>query len=294
MKKLISMILAAGFCLSLFAADIFTYAPIKGDVRAYKRTDFSIASRFGNYYRTPSVKYAHLLDENGNDIESTEISAQETLVNTIKSEYDYNGNLLSQVATDADGEVIWTTEITYKNGLKAEMSEFNAAHELKGKTIYSYSFNRLIDESSYDGNGALVWKIVYTYDGDDRLDTISDYFPTGALSEERKYEYDDNGVIKSITHTDSISKVVVQDVFRYNNAGVVTEVSTYDEAKQITKRVMFKYDANGNVAQVSTYNVANKFGGIVNELVGMSDFSFKYAGDPALDVDDEVIVVSEK
>lgn len=294
MKKIISLVLAAGLCLSMFASDIFTYAPIKGDVSGYKRTDYSIASRFGNYYRTPSVKFTTVLDDYGNEIESTEFSAKDTLVNTIKSTYDANGNLIKEVATDAEGEVIWTTETTYKNNLKTETSQYNTKKELKSKTIYSYSFNRLVDESSYDGNGDLVWKTIYTYDGNDRLDTVSNYFPTGALSDEAVYAYDDNGVLSTITHTDSISQKALQEKFRYNATGVLTEVTTYTEEKQISKRVLLKYDSNGNILQISTYDVANKFGGIVSELVSMSDFSFSYNGDPSLEVNDEVTVVSEK
>ena len=266
---------------------------IEGDVRAYKRTDYSIASRFGNYYRTPSVKFAHLLDANGNDIESTEISAKEILLNNIQSTYDAKGNLLTQTATDADGEIIWTSETTYKNGLKTDVSEYNAKKELKSKTIYTYSFNRLVDESSYDGNGALVWKIIYTYDGNDRIDTVSNYFPSGALSEQSVYDYDENGKIKSITHTDSINLKPLQEVFRYNG-DVLTEVTTYDDGKQITKRILIKYNKEGNVSQISTYNVAQKFGGIVSELVAMSDYSYKFDGDPALSDEEEVTIVSEK
>ena len=290
MKKIISLVLAAGLCLSVFASDIFTYAPLKGDVSSYMRTDYSIAARFGNYYRTPSVKYAHNLDADGNDIESTEINAKDVVLNTINSTYDVNGNLLSQTGSDADGQLLWTTENVYKKGLLAETNEYNAKKDLIAKTIYTYSFNRLIDESSYDGDGALTWKTVYTYNDNDQLDAISQYFPTGALSEQSVYEYDENGVIKSITKTDSVSKVALQDVFRYNAAGVLTEVTTYSEDKQITRRVLLKYDANGNVSQVSTYDVAQKFGSIVSELVNMSDFTYKYGSS-----DDEIVtVVSEK
>ena len=54
MKKLLALTLAAGLSLSLFAADVFKYAPVTGNVKSYTETDFSIATRFGTLYRTPS------------------------------------------------------------------------------------------------------------------------------------------------------------------------------------------------------------------------------------------------
>ena len=42
MKKLLALTLAAGLSLSLFAADVFKYAPVTGNVKSYTETDFSI------------------------------------------------------------------------------------------------------------------------------------------------------------------------------------------------------------------------------------------------------------
>lgn len=294
MKKILSIVLSAGLCVSLFAADIFTYAPMKGNVKSYTKTDFTIASKFGNYFRTPSAKFNHVLDENGKEIESTELTAKNVAVNTIKSSYDSLGNLKSQVCSTPEGEILWKSEIAYKNNMKSEVSEFNANNELKSKTIYSYSFDKLTDESSYNSDGALVWKTVYTYTSDGVLDAVSEYFPTGALSEESKYEYAEDGTIKSITHIESTNKEPLQEVFRYDDKGLLTEITTYDESKQITKRVLFKYDSKDNIAKVTTYNVAQKFGGIVQELADMTDYSFEYNGSDIDSDNDTVIVISEK
>lgn len=275
MKKILSFVLAASICISVFAADVFNFAPMQGNVKNYTKTEFSIASKFGNYFRTPSVKFTHVYDSNGREIESTELTAKDVEVNTIKSSYDSLGNLKKQVCTTTDGEILWKSEFTYKNGVKSEISEYNGKNELMGKTIFTYSFDKLIDESSYDGEGALVWKIVYTYD-DDKLDAISQYSPNGALSEKASYDYSENGKINSISHFDSITKAVMEEVFRYNDNGTLNEITTYAEDKQITKRVLFKYDTKGNVNKVSTYNVAQKFGTIVNELAAQSEYAYTY------------------
>ena len=68
MKKLLTFAFAAIFGLSLFAADIFTYAPLKGAIKSYTKTEYSIASKFGNYFRTPSVKYLHTFNDKNQEI----------------------------------------------------------------------------------------------------------------------------------------------------------------------------------------------------------------------------------
>lgn len=290
MKKILSLILAAGITISVFATDIFTYAPLKGNIEAYKKTEYSIASKFGNYYRTPSVKFSHIFDAAGNEVESSELTPKEDTINTIVSTYDSLGNMLGQVSTTAEGELIWKSEITYKNNKKYAVSEFNSANELKAKTIYTYSFDRLVDESRYDGEGALVWKTIYTYNKDDQIDAISEYLPTGVLSEKYSYEYDENGRIKSISTLDSFSKISLQNVFRFDGNGLLNEITTYGPDKQICKRTIIKYDGRGNISKINTYDVAQKFGTIVQELSGMSDFEYRY-NDSAVDSDTEAVTV---
>ena len=103
MKKILAFTLAASLSLSLFAADIFKYAPITGSVKAYTETDYSIATRFGTLYRTPSTKILHTFDSNGKETSSSELTPKDAVINTISSNYDSAGNLVEQVCTSADG-----------------------------------------------------------------------------------------------------------------------------------------------------------------------------------------------
>ena len=82
MKKLLAFALTAGLSLSLFAADIFKYAPITGNVKAYTETDFTIATRFGTLYRTPSSKIMHIFDSNGKETTSSELTPKDAVINT--------------------------------------------------------------------------------------------------------------------------------------------------------------------------------------------------------------------
>lgn len=276
MKKILALIMSAGLCVSLFAADIFTYAPINGNIKSYTETQYSIASKFGNYFRTPSSKITHEFNAKGYDVASTEYTPRDAVVNKITSKYDNAGNLIEAVCSNADGEEVWKQVTTYKDGVKIDVSEYDSKGNLKDKTIYTYEKGNLVDETSYDGEGALVWKIIYKYNASGKVEFISDYSSDGKLNEQSIYSYTDAGAIESISTYVAFTGKQSQKVFRYGTTGTLNEITTYDNTKQVTKRVLLKYDTNENVIKVSEYDVAEKFGTTVNELVEMSEYVYEY------------------
>lgn len=276
MKKILALLMSAGLCVSLFGADIFTYAPINGNIKSYTETQYSIASKFGNYFRTPSSKITHEFDAKGLDVTSTEYTPRDAVINKISSKYDGKGNITEAVCTNADGEDIWKQVTTYKDGLKIDVSEYDSKNNLKDKTIFTYDNGKLVDETSYDGEGALVWKIVYKYNAAGKVEFVSEYSQDGKLNEQNIYSYTDSGAIESISTFVAFTGKQSQKVFRYGTNGVLNEITTYDNTKQVTKRVLLKYDTNENVIKVSEYDVAEKFGTTVNELVAMSEFVYEY------------------
>lgn len=278
MKKLLAFAITATLSLSLFAADIFKYAPITGNVKSYTETDFSIATRFGTLYRTPSSKVLHVFDSNGKETTSSELTPKDAIINSISTTYDTAGHLVEQLCTNADGEIVWKNTYTYKNNLKVDASEFDRKGNLRARTIFTYENNRLTDESSYDGEGALIWKTIYKYSDNGRLTNLSEYNPDGTLSEQLDYNYTDSGAIDSIAKYDAFAGKQTSMVFRYASNGTLSEITTYSTDKQVIKRTVIKYDAKGNVNKVSEYDVAEKFGSTVNELVSMSEYSFEYTG----------------
>lgn len=276
MKKIFALVLSAGLCTLLFAADIFTYAPINGNIKSYTETQYSIASKFGNYFRTPKAKITHEFDAKGLDVSSTEYTPRDAVVNKIASKYDAKGNLTEAVCTNADGEEIWKQVTTYKDGLKIDVSEYDSKNNLKDKTIFTYDNGVMVDETSYDGEGTLVWKTVFKYNAAGKVETISEYDSEGKLNEQNIYSYTDAGAVDSIATYVSFTGAQSQKVFRYGTNGILNEITTYDGTKQVTKRVLLKYDTNENVIKVSEYDVAEKFGTTVNELVAMSEYVYEY------------------
>ncbi len=276
MKKLLAVVFTASLTLSLFSADIFNYVPLTGMVKNYTKTDFSIASRFGSLYRTPSSKITHNFDSNGKEISSSELSPKDAILNTIASTYDTSGNLVEQLCTSADNEIVWKNTFIYKNGLKVDASEFDRKGTLRARTLYTYENDLLVDESSYDGEGTLIWKTIFKYDDNGRRTSVNEYNPDGSLSEESIYSYTESGAIDSISNYDAFSGKQTTLVFRYATNGSLNEITTYNSSKQVIKRTLMKYDDMGNVTKVSEYTVAEKFGTTVSDLVGMSEFSYEY------------------
>ena len=276
MKKVLSIILAGAIASSLFAYDIASGAALKTKAKTVTRTDFTIVSKFGEYFRTPSSKIVYKYDEQGKLLESSELTPRDVLVNKIVNTYDAMGNMTAQVCYDADNVQIWNTTLSYKDNRKADCSEFTKGGFLKGKTIYGYTGANLTDESYYNSEGVLVWKIIYKYDDSNRIEHEYEYFGDGTLDEERTYSYNAANLKESITYFDSTGAVKSKDVFRYAADNTLSEVTSYDSENKIAKRSLVKIDSFGNCSKVTGYTVLRKFGTTVNEMSSMTEFIYDY------------------
>ena len=276
MKKIILAAFVSIMGLSLFAYDISAGVSLKGSPKMVTRTDFSIASKFGEYFRTPSSKYVYKYTSDGKLVESAEMTARDVLLNKVSNSYDGSGNLIEQICVDADGAQIWKNVIVYKDGLKVDSSEFSKSGSLKSKTVYEYKDKALVDETYYNADGALVWKIVYKYNDKKQLEVEDEYFQDGSLAEERHYSYMDNGNIQSITYMDSTGSITSKDVFRYDTNGLLSEVTTYGPDNRTCVRTFAKFDNKGNLSKITVYNISRKFGTTVNELTDQAEFTYIY------------------
>jgi len=277
MKKLLAAFFAASLSLSLSALDVMDYVPLKEGVKSYTCTEYSIATKFGDYFKTITGKVTHTIDASGNDVETAQYSARGNLENTIRTAYDSMGNILAQDSVDSSNALLWKTESVYKKGLKTETNDYDAAGNLTNKTICKYENDRLVDETGYDACGALIWKIIYKYDEAGRTAKELNYLGDGSLDSETVYTYKDDGKADTIRVYDTLEGKK-QYVFRYAS-GLLTEITVYDVLESGTKvieRLIIKYDDNSCVAKVSDYNVAEKFGGTVNELVYMAEYTYTF------------------
>ena len=278
MKKILAAVFAASLSLSVFGLDVMDYVPLKDGVKSYTCTEYSIATKFGDYFKTITGKVTHTIDAAGNDAESVQYSPRGNLENTVKTTYDSMGNTLNQTLYGANNELIWKTEFVYKKGAKTEANDYDADGNLKNKTIYKYDNNLLVDETGYDARGALVWKTINKYDEAGRISKECNYLADGALDSETIYTYKDDGKIDTITTLETMEDAK-QWVFRYSAAGLLTEITVYnvlESGNKVCERIIIKYDDKGCVSKVSDYNIAEKFGGTVNELFYMAEYTYTF------------------
>lgn len=274
MKKILISLLVVSLSISVFGYDIFSYVSINGNPKSYTSTEYSVATKFGDYFRTPIEKVTHELRTDGQETDVTAVSPRDVFISKVVSEYDAKGNRTSRAEINAEGEIEYKNVYTYKNGLLSDDSYYAKDNSLEEKTIYTYDNDLLVDETKYNGDGALSWKKIYKY-SDGKLVTETLYFEDGSLNTEKTFKYTNTDAIESITINSTVNGQS-QEVFRYSPNGQLNEITVYNGSNKVTQRIVIKYDAKGNVNKVSDYSVAEKFGTTVNELTYMYEYTFTY------------------
>lgn len=281
MKKITLALSIAAMATTLYAFDQDSTLNTVGTVGEYTKTEYSITQKFGDYYRSPKAKYVHAFASNGKEAEASELTNRDSLVDKTIISYNPSGKIASKICTDADGKVQW--KITYgydSTGNKIDESEYNAGDVLMNRTIIKYS-PKQAEESLYNTDGALLGKIITKYDDSGRIAEIAQYNEDGSLEVKQMHTYNDAGKLSEVAHLDAIGNQIKRIVYRFDASYTVTEKQTYNAANKLAIRDIFKYDTSGNVSKITTYAVADKFGTTVNELVGISEYSFKYGAGTA-------------
>lgn len=274
MKKFVSVICASVLGFSAFSYDIAENTKLIGSVKSVTKTEYTISSKFGDYFRTPSAKFVTNYDAAGKETESLELTPRDAVVNKIQNTYDAYGNLSETAAYDSEGILLWKSANVYDGSRKIETSEYTKDGSMKNKVIYSYDSNSM-DETFYDNEGQIVRKVVYFYGANGLVEKEMEYFGDGTLDTVVAYEYGETGKIFKIITSTQNSDVNTMDIFYYTKDGL-SEVATYDGSNNLTTRKIVKNDSNGNIIKITTYTVCNKFGKTMNEMTGMVEFSYQY------------------
>ncbi|MBP3771700.1 MAG: hypothetical protein J6I53_03280 [Treponema sp.] len=273
MKKTLFILAAAALTAQAFAFDSEASLKPVGTVGEYTKTEYQITEKFGDYYRSPRAKFVHTFDSTGREIEASELTSKDALVDHITYKYD-GDKLVETVCTDSDGKVSWKITASYDaDGNKTEESEFNSSDVLTNKTIWRVN-GKQTDESYYNADGALLSKIITKYDDQNRVVEIAQYAAQGHLEEKSSYSYNDAGKLSEIAYSNAVGAPSKKVVYRFDASYQITEEQTYNADNKLIVRVIYKYDSTGNIIKTTTYNVADKFGTTVNELSGISEYSY--------------------
>jgi len=281
MRKTIMAISVVALTANLYAFDPDATLKTSGTVGEYTKTEFSITQKFGDYYRSPRAKYVHSFASNGKEAVSKELTSRDSVVDSISYSYNTSGKLVSQICTDADGKVQWKITYAYDgSGNKIDESEYNASDILMNRSIWKYS-GKQTEESLYNSEGALLGKTITKADEMGRKGEVSQYNDDGRLEIKQIYTYNDAGKLSEVAYLNATGGQIKRIVYRFDASYSVTEKQTYDAENKLSIREIYKYDSNGNISKATTYSVAEKFGGTVNELVGINEYSYKYGAGTA-------------
>ena len=88
MKKFIATAISLCLGISAFAFDGSAFLAPAAGVKSYIKTDYLVSSKFGEYFRTPNVKYQHVFNNFGQEVENTELTVDGKIVDKIVYEYD--------------------------------------------------------------------------------------------------------------------------------------------------------------------------------------------------------------
>lgn len=274
MKKIACLSAALFLGFSAFAVDVFTLVNLTGKVKSYTKTNFEVTTKFGNYFRTPVLKETHAFND-GNETEIIQLTPRDVVTGKISFTYDKDNRLAEKLNTNPENVLQLKTTYTYTNELKSDSSEYDISGALKKRTIFTYENGRLVDETDYDGEGVLTAKNIYAYSDAGYLATTFYYNADGSLKEKKEYTYNVDQRLDSIASYDKDLKQISLESIRYDEAGLISEVTTYVD-NRVTKRTLLKYDSTGNVMRVSEYNISEKFGTTVNELTSISELVYEY------------------
>lgn len=274
MKNIITTILLASISFSLFAYDQLHFTPT-GKFSSFTKTDYSVTSKFGDYFRSVDSKDVHIFDETGLKIETLTYNSKDELSCKIAYKYDTSRNHTSTIFTDATGNIQWTTQIEYQEeGFVKSESEFDADNNLISKSMFKYE-NSKVTENLYDGEGNLLARTISTVNIDNLPIEVYQYYGDGSLLYHKVYTYLDNNKISSIEDYNENDQLFTKSVFRYDASNFLTEVQIYNSKNILAQRKIFKNDAKGNATRISIYSISDKFGTTVNELQSITEYAYK-------------------
>lgn len=274
MKKTLLIAAAALMTSALFAYDE-EILEFNGTPATYTKTEYSVTSKFGEYFRTVDMKHVHTYSD-GLMTKTVSLNPKDEVLDSIEYEYGEDKKLASEILKDSAGTTFRKISYDYypDGKLKSE-SAYSSAGDLTGKTIYKYEDNRTT-ESLYNSEGKLVSRTISYLAKDGRTSEAAYYFSDGSLSHAEKFTYDENGKTTMVENLDSDGKKAGRTVYCYDKNGWMSEIQVYATENDLIQREVYTTDGKGNPLKVSIYEIAEKFGATANELISITEYSYSY------------------
>ena len=156
--------------------------------------------------------------------------------------YDENGNEVKKMGNSGD-EVIYEKWIytSSDNGQKVERkSEYKKSKNQKWVSIIDAEKNKM-EEFYYDVNGAIAYKLQFSYDGNQLVTEKKEIDPYGNIYQKWVYKYDDKGNNVELHHYVSNNQLYRIYQMRYDKKGNMKSKFEFDKDEKVIQLTVFVY-----------------------------------------------------
>jgi len=183
------------------------------------------------------------------------------------------------------GKVKSITKLTY-TAIRKNNEIVKGKLQYKEITLFN-PYGYIIERSSFEGDGTLRGRDVYTYDDQYRKISESGY-NTDGLWDKTLFEYDSIHNLKGLTIQKRDGTVDEKRTAHYDAKGNMTDVSVYLASGKLYGKILYKYDENGMMIEQGQYNPDGSLVGKTREtysydsLKNLTDIKY-YNSDGSMD-----------
>ncbi len=232
---------------------------LKGKVKSYTKIKYTAKEIAGKIIKDkklclPNDCESLFFDSNGNLLEK--ISYNESNQPVFEDYYQYDGNNHKEVERHyIDGninrEILYHYDTTGNNIQKTEY--LNGKFFTKTTQKYDNNHNQ-IEQNTYNNDGSLSYRYIYTYHPNNNMIKKSIYKNNGSLESKETYLYDENGnkiEEKLINEIDKNKNYKI--TYAYNTDGKQIKLIKYNADDSIEYKAINKYDRTGNNVEQTHY-----------------------------------------
>lgn len=216
--------------------------------------------------------------------------ADGSLDETVVSERDATGVLLSQARATASGTIVERTDFSYSGNKLIAKTVKDGEGKLVSRRTYAYApAGTLASESSEDGAGKRLSNFEYAYDGAGHRTAWIVKDAGGTVLAETSYTYKD-GKIQKAELKDSAGRKTGSSTYEYDGEGRLVKQTFYDAGGSVLRvettawkngktTLEERKTAGGVVQQRSSYEYGNDgelLKKVVEDIVGKSKLTTTY------------------
>lgn len=170
--------------------------------------------------------------------------------------FDAQGNKIEYASFDGT-----TSRLRLFNGFDSRGNQLEAASysygelNFQNKYLYDENNNR-IEKKSFDADGSIIEKEIFSYTGNGEEQTSLKYGEGGGLLQETRYEYDGLGSLINLVTLDESGDVTysLYAEYYYNDLKEITEIITFEDGIKLSHDKLTYDDIQGTLLEGVEYD----------------------------------------